>query len=272
MSPIVAGVDIGSTTAKSVILDENKKIIGKSLSPVGVKIVEDAEKTFEKAVKNAGIKKDQVNFIVGTGYGRFKVYFGQAIITEISCHAKGAYFLFPETKTILDIGGQDTKAIRINNTGEILDFAMNDKCSAGTGRFLEVCADALGFKIEEIGELSMKGTKTVKISSTCTVFAESEVISQVSRGKKAEDILKGMHHSIAQRSISLLRRVGINPELTFTGGVSRNIGLVNSLESLLNIKVNASPLSQYMGAVGAALFGFERLAGKGPKVEVELMT
>ena len=149
---------------------------------------------------------------------------------------------------------------------------MNDKCSAGTGRFLEVCADALGYEIDEIGDLSLKGTKTVKISSTCTVFAESEVISQVSRGKKGEDILKGMHYSIAQRSVSLIRRVGINPELTFTGGVSRNKGLVKSLEAVLGFEVNASPLSQYMGAIGAALFGFERLAGEGPKVEVELIS
>ncbi|OLS23837.1 MAG: Activator of (R)-2-hydroxyglutaryl-CoA dehydratase [Candidatus Heimdallarchaeota archaeon LC_3] len=272
MSSIVAGVDIGSTTAKSVVLNEKKEIIGKSLATVGVKIVEDAERAFEKAVENAGLKKEDVNFIVGTGYGRYKVHFGQAIITEISCHAKGAQFLFPKTSTILDIGGQDTKAIRINEYGEILDFAMNDKCSAGTGRFLEVCADALGYEIDEIGDLSLKGTKTVKISSTCTVFAESEVISQVSRGKKGEDILKGMHHSIAQRSVSLIRRVGIYPELTFTGGVSRNKGLVASLEKVLGFKINASPLSQYMGAIGAALFGFERLAGDGPKVEVELLS
>ncbi|MFW9780265.1 MAG: acyl-CoA dehydratase activase [Candidatus Heimdallarchaeota archaeon] len=258
MSRIVAGVDIGSTTAKSIIINDRKEILGKSLAPVGVRIVEDAETSFHYALKDANLTKDEIDFVIGTGYGRFKVYFGQAIVTEISCHAKGANFLFPNTQTVLDIGGQDTKAIRINEQGEIVDFAMNDKCSAGTGRFLDVCAEALGYDIDEIGDESLKGDKPVKISSTCTVFAESEVTNQVSRGKRPENILAGMHHSIAVRSITLLRRVGIFPELTFTGGVSRNKGLVQALEKSLGQNVNVSPLSQWLGAVGAALFALER--------------
>ncbi len=261
MGYAVAGVDIGSTTAKSVVINEKGEILGKSLAPVGVKIVQDAEKSFEAAVASAGLSKDDVEFIAGTGYGRFKIYFGQAVITEISCHAKGAHFLFPKTRTVLDIGGQDTKAIRVSERGEVIDFAMNDKCSAGTGRFLDICAEALGYHVSEIGEASLKATYPVKISSTCTVFAESEVISQVSRGKSPENILAGLHRSIAYRSISLLRRVGIVPELTFTGGVSRNVGLVNTLEELLGMKVNVSPLSQYLGALGAALFALERVMG-----------
>lgn len=258
MTLYVSGVDIGSTTAKCVIIDENKNVVGKSLAPVGVKIVEDAKKSFTQALTDAGLERDQVKFITGTGYGRFKVHFGQAIVTEISCHAKGAQFLFPNTETVLDIGGQDTKAIRIKD-GEIIDFAMNDKCSAGTGRFLDVCADALDFKIQEIGDLSLKGDKPVKISSTCTVFAESEVINQVSRGKKPENILAGMHLSIARRSVSLMRRVGIIPEITFTGGVSKNKGMVMSLEKILDTKINVSPLSQHLGAAGAALYALERV-------------
>ena len=258
MSTYVSGVDIGSTTAKCIIIDDKKKIVGKSLFPVGVRIVEDAEKAFQLALEDAKLEREQVKFITGTGYGRFKVHFGQGIVTEISCHAKGAQFLFPNTQTVLDIGGQDTKAIRVKD-GEIIDFAMNDKCSAGTGRFLEVCADALDFKVSEIGELSLKGDKPVKISSTCTVFAESEVINQVSRGKTPENILAGMHLSIARRSVSLMRRVGIVPEITFTGGVSRNRGLVASLEEVLETKINVSPVSQYLGACGAALFGLERI-------------
>lgn len=258
MSMYVSGVDIGSTTAKCVIIDENKKIVGKSLFPVGVRIVEDAENAFKLALKDAKLEKEQIKFITGTGYGRFKVHFGQGIVTEISCHAKGAQFLFPATQTVLDIGGQDTKAIRVKD-GEIIDFAMNDKCSAGTGRFLEVCADALDYKVSEIGDLSLKGDKPVKISSTCTVFAESEIINQVSRGKIPENILAGVHMSIARRSVSLMRRVGIVPEITFTGGVSRNRGLVASLEEVLETKINVSPLSQYLGACGAALFGLERI-------------
>lgn len=259
---IVAGVDVGSTTAKSVIINERKEILGKSLAPVGVKIVKDAEKSLENALSDANLNKKDVELVAGTGYGRFKVYFGQLIITEISCHARGAHFLFPETRTVLDIGGQDTKAIRINERGDVVDFAMNDKCSAGTGRFLAICAEALGFHVSEIGEISLKATRPVKISSTCTVFAESEVTNQVSRGKTVEDILAGLHRSIANRSISLLRRVGILPELTFTGGVSRNVGLVKTLEDLLHMKVNVSSLSQYMGALGAALFALERVTSE----------
>lgn len=269
MTIYVAGVDIGSTTAKSIIIDQNKKIVGKSLFPVGVRIVEDAEKSFQLALDDAKLSREQVKFITGTGYGRFKVHFGQSIVTEISCHAKGAQFLFPNTQTVLDIGGQDTKAIRVKD-GEIIDFAMNDKCSAGTGRFLEVCADALDFKVNEIGDLSLKGDKPVKISSTCTVFAESEVINQVSRGKTPENILAGMHLSIARRSVSLMRRVGIVPEITFTGGVSKNKGLVASLEEVLEMKINVSPLSQYLGACGAALFGLERIMN--PDFEKSLNT
>ncbi len=268
MSHIVGGVDIGSTTAKSVVINEKGEILGKSLAPVGVKIVEDAEKSFEAAVRDANLEKSDVEFIVGTGYGRFKVYFGQAIVTEISCHAKGAHFLFPNTRTVLDIGGQDTKAIRVNEFGEVEDFAMNDKCSAGTGRFLDICAEALGYHVSEIGEASLKATFPVKISSTCTVFAESEVISQVSRGKTPENILAGLHRSIAYRSISLLRRVGIVPDITFTGGVSRNVGLVRTLEELLDMKINVSPLSQYLGAFGAALFALERVLGEREEEEV----
>jgi predicted CoA-substrate-specific enzyme activase len=271
MTTIVAGVDIGSTTAKSVIINEKQEILGKSLAVVGVRIVEDAEVSFNNALTDAGVQKEDVNFTVGTGYGRYKVYFGQAIVTEISCHAKGAHFLFPETQTVLDIGGQDTKAIRINRSGEIIDFAMNDKCAAGTGRFLDVCAEALGYKIDEIGDEALKAERAEKISSTCTVFAESEVMSQVSRGKKPENILAGLNHSIAMRSISLIRRVGIFPELTFTGGVSRNKGLVKSLQEKLQVSVNVSPLSQYLGALGAALFALERVETSHDKLHEEVV-
>ncbi|MHA2176345.1 MAG: acyl-CoA dehydratase activase [Candidatus Hodarchaeales archaeon] len=271
MTTIVAGVDIGSTTAKSVIINDQQEILGKSLAPVGVRIVQDAEKSFDNALVDADIEKDDIKFTVGTGYGRYKVYFGQAIVTEISCHAKGAHFLFPGTQTVLDIGGQDTKAIRINNLGEIIDFAMNDKCAAGTGRFLDVCAEALGYKIHQIGDESLKADRPVKISSTCTVFAESEVMSQVSRGKIPANILAGLHHSIAMRSISLVRRVGIFPELTFTGGVSRNKGLVKSLQEKLKISINVSPLSQYLGAVGAALFALERASSSEEEQEQKVV-
>lgn len=261
MSEIVAGVDIGSTTAKCVILGENARVLGKSLSVVGVDIVRDAERALDAALAEAHIPRSEVAFITGTGYGRYKVYFGQLVVTEISCHARGASFLFPGTRLVVDIGGQDTKAIRINDTGEVVDFAMNDKCAAGTGRFLDVCANALGYEVGQIGPLSLQARHAVKVTSTCTVFAESEVTSYVSRGKDPKDILAGLHASIVNRTLSLMQRVGVEPEVTFTGGVSQNEGMVYALQHRLGRPVNVSPLSQYLGALGAALHGRERIRG-----------
>ena len=199
--------------------------------------------------------------MTGTGYGRFKVTFGQFTVTEIGCHAKGAHFLFPGTRLVLDIGGQDTKAIKVDPNGEVVDFAMNDKCAAGTGRFLDVCAGALGYDVSEIGALSLGARHPVKLTNTCTVFAESEVTSYVARGKDPKDILAGLYGGIVSRSLSLMQRVGVEPEVTFTGGVSKNEGMVRTLERRLALRVNVSPLSQYVGAVGAALYGLERPTG-----------
>ncbi len=259
---LVAGVDIGSTTAKCVLLDDGR-VVGKSLAPVGVELVRDAERALEQALADAHRERSEIAYVTGTGYGRFKVTFGQYAVTEIGCHARGAHHLFPKTRLVVDIGGQDTKAIRLGDRGEVVDFAMNDKCAAGTGRFLDVCAGALGFDVGEIGPLSLEARHPLKVTSTCTVFAESEVASYVARGKDPKDVLAGLHASIASRSFSLMQRVGISPEVTFTGGVSRNEGMVRALERRLGLTVNVSPLSQYLGAVGAAIFGSERLAGTG---------
>ncbi|MGA8276242.1 MAG: acyl-CoA dehydratase activase [Thermoplasmata archaeon] len=261
MSVVVAGVDIGSTTAKCVILGEDARVLGKSLNPVGIDIVKDAERALEIALADAHVPRSEVTFITGTGYGRYKVYFGQLVVTEISCHARGASFLFPGTRLVIDIGGQDTKAIRINDKGEVVDFAMNDKCAAGTGRFLDVCANALGFDVGQIGPLSLQARHAVKVTSTCTVFAESEVTSYVARGKDPKDILAGLHASIANRTLSLMQRVGVEPEITFTGGVSQNEGMVQALHRRIGAPVNVSPLSQYLGALGAALHGRDRIRG-----------
>ena len=254
---LVAGVDIGSTTAKCVLIEDGK-ILGKSLAPVGVELVKDAERSLEKALAETGRERSAVAVVTGTGYGRFKVTFGQYTVTEIGCHAKGAHFLFPATRVVLDIGGQDTKAIKINEKGEVIDFAMNDKCAAGTGRFLDVCAGTLGLDVSEIGPLSLGARHPVKVTNTCTVFAESEVSSYVSRGKEAKDILAGLNASVVSRSLSLMQRVGIEPEVTFTGGVSRNEGVVRALGLRLKLSVNVSPLSQYVGAIGAALYSLDR--------------
>ncbi len=255
---IVAGVDVGSTATKAVLLDENRAILARAMVDTGANVARAAERAFRGALGTAGLEEWEVGYTVGTGYGRYKVSFGNAQVTEISCHARGASFLFPGTRTILDIGGQDTKAIRIGGRGEVLDFCMNDKCAAGTGRFLSSAADVMELPLDEIGPVSLRSTKALKITNVCTVFVESEIMSQLARGSKVEDILAGVHASIAARSIGLLRRVALEDEITFTGGVSRNAGMVAALQARLGRRINVSPDSQFIGAIGASLFALER--------------
>ncbi|GIX49359.1 MAG: hypothetical protein KatS3mg131_3570 [Candidatus Tectimicrobiota bacterium] len=183
-------------------------------------------------------------------------------MTEISCHARGAVHLFPRTRTVLDMGGQDTKAIRVTPSGEIVDFCMNDKCAAGTGRFLGAAAAALELPLDELGPTALRGERPVRISTTCTVFAESEVLSWLGRGRRLEDILLGVHHAIAARSLALLRRVGIEAEVTFTGGVARNQAMVQVLQQQLGLPLNVSDDSHFMGALGAALFALDHILAR----------
>lgn len=254
-----AGVDVGSTQTKAIVIDEKGKIVGRSLIDTGSNVVTAAEKSFLAALESGGISESEVGYIVGTGYGRYKVTFGNTQVTEISCHARGAAHLFPGTRTVLDMGGQDTKAIRVRPNGEVVDFCMNDKCAAGTGRFLQAAAFALEIPLPDLGPTALRAEKAVPISTTCTVFAESEVLSWLGKGKKIEDILLGVHRSIGTRSMALLRRVGIEPEVTFTGGVTRNKGMVQVMNELLDFPVNVGEESHYMGALGAALFALDRI-------------
>ena len=258
--PHAAGVDVGSTQTKAVIIDESGAFVGRSLIDTGANVVLAAERAYELALADAGLEEREVGFIVGTGYGRYRVTFGDTQVTEISCHGRGAVHMFPGTKTVVDMGGQDTKAIRVKPNGEIADFCMNDKCAAGTGRFLGAAAAALEIPIGELGPLALRSERPVKITTTCTVFAESEVLSWMAKGKKIEDILLGVHQSIVSRSLGLMRRVGIEPEVTFTGGVTKNIGMVKALEAALGYSVNVSDDSPYMGALGAALFALDRIS------------
>lgn len=253
------GVDVGSTQTKAVILDEDRKIVGRALIDTGADVIRAANNAFDLALGNMGLERSQVGYVIGTGYGRYKVTFGDRQVTEISCHGRGASHMFPGTQTAIDMGGQDTKAIRVQPNGEIADFCMNDKCAAGTGRFLGAAANALGIPLGELGEVSLKSDKPVRISTTCTVFAEAEVLSWLGKGKKVEDILWGVHQSIAARAIGLLRRVGIVNEITFTGGVARNVGMIKALEEKLGAKLNVSEDSHYMGALGAALYALDSL-------------
>jgi len=273
---LVAGVDVGSTATKAALLDENKRVLALALVDTGANVVRAAERAFRAALAEARVEDWDVTYTVGTGYGRYRVPFGDAQVTEIGCHAKGASFLFPATRTILDMGGQDTKAIRIGDGADVQDFCMNDKCAAGTGRFLEAAAEVLGLKLEELGEVATQAKKPMKITNVCTVFVEQEIVMHLARGCPVEDILAGLHWTIAGRSIGLLRRVGLEPEITFTGGVARNAGVVRALEERLATKLNVAPQSQHIGAIGAALFAWERAAhgevgkranGAGPRPE-----
>ncbi len=257
---LVAGVDVGSTTTKAALLDENKRVRALALVDTGANVVRAAERAFQQALSKAGLEEWDVAFTVGTGYGRYRVPFGDLQVTEISCHAKGASLLFPGTRTILDMGGQDTKAIRTNELGEVKEFCMNDKCAAGTGRFLSAAAQVLGLQLEELGTVAGESKKPLKITNVCTVFVEQEIMMHLARGCPVEDIVAGVHSTIAGRSMALMRRVGLEEEITFTGGVARNPGMVRAIEERLKMKLNVSPDSQHIGAIGAALFGWERAA------------
>jgi predicted CoA-substrate-specific enzyme activase len=230
-----------------------------------------AEKSYQQALDDNNIREEEIEYVVGTGYGRYRVTFGNTQVTEISCHARGAVHMFPKTITVVDMGGQDTKAIRVSPTGEIVDFCMNDKCAAGTGRFLGAASTALDIPIDELGPTALKAQKPIRISTTCTVFAESEVLSWLGKGKKIEDILWGVHQSIASRSAGLMRRVGVEEEVTFTGGVAKNVGMIKALEERLEVSMNVSEESHYMGALGAALFALDYIiASRAPAAEVEI--
>ncbi len=262
------GVDVGSTQTKAVIIDEAGAIVGRSLVDTGANVVQAAQNAFDEALRAKNLSEQEVEYVIGTGYGRYRVTFGNDQVTEISCHARGAVHLFPNTRTVVDMGGQDTKAISVSPTGEIVDFCMNDKCAAGTGRFLGAASAALDIPIDDLGDTALKSSHPVKISTTCTVFAESEVLSWLGKGKKIEDILWGVHKSIATRSFGLMRRVGVEDEVTFTGGVSRNPAMVEALQQRGGVKLNVSDDCQYIGALGAALFALDRIqAGRTPAKE-----
>lgn len=248
-----AGIDIGSTTTKAVIINREHWMIGYAVMPTGGNNRITAEKVFQEALSCANLKRGDVEYICATGYGRENVPFADRQVTEITCHAKGIHALFPGTRTIVDIGGQDTKSIQIDDTGRVVNFVMNDKCAAGTGRFLAVMANALGVSVEDLGNLSRKSTSEVKISSMCTVFAESEVVSLVAKGTPVPDIIRGIHNAIAVRSVILLKKLDTLEPVAMSGGVANNRGMVSCLEEKLNLKINIPEYPQIVGALGAAI-------------------
>ncbi|MGM0436652.1 MAG: acyl-CoA dehydratase activase [Bacillota bacterium] len=255
---LTAGIDVGSRTTKVVIL-ENGKWLEEKIKNTGANSIKRAEEVFDSALNDLNLKKGDIDYIIATGYGRVNISFADEKITEITCHGLGAHRLFPNTKTIIDIGGQDSKVISLDDKGRVDDFVMNDKCAAGTGRFLEVMADNLEVPLKKIGELSLKTKKAADISSTCTVFAESEVISLVAEGIKKSKILRGLHKSIVKRMIGMILKVGLNKEITMTGGVCHNDGVYEILEKELNLKINRPAKPQYVGAYGAANLAYRKL-------------
>jgi predicted CoA-substrate-specific enzyme activase len=249
---IVAGMDIGSITAETVILQDNQ-MLSSSIVPTGANSRTAAERSLTAALKQASLRQEDLAAIVTTGYGRASFPSATKMITEITCHARGAFFVHPETRTVIDIGGQDSKVIRLDKQGRNVDFQMNDKCAAGTGRFLEVMARALEVKLEDLGRLSRSAQRTIKISSMCTVFAESEVVSLIAENQPQEVIIRGLHDAIADRILGMVRRVGVEEKVTLTGGVAKNEGVVLALEERLGVKVFVPPEPQIIGALGAAL-------------------
>jgi len=251
------GIDIGSTTSKAVILKEGKRIVAKSLASGGAG-TSGPLRVIKSVLEDSRLEREQIFYFLATGYGREAISWVNSELSELSCHAKAAYFLFPEVRTVIDIGGQDAKVLRIGEDGVLINFVMNTKCAAGTGRFLEVMARTMEVDIEELESMDWRSRHPVNISSTCTVFAESEVISQMAHNVDKCDIVKGIHRSAASRVAGLARNLGIKEEVVMTGGVAQNGGIVSALEEELGIRIKVAEFPQYAGALGAALFAYEK--------------
>ncbi|HWR09132.1 acyl-CoA dehydratase activase [Sporomusa sp.] len=259
----VIGIDIGSRTGKAVLLTEGK--LYTAITPTAVFTQQTADKLFDKLLQQTGLKQSDIQYIVGTGYGRISLNFGDIpnkIVTEISCHAMGAHVLNANVRSIVDIGGQDSKAIRVDpKNGKVVEFIMNDKCAAGTGRFLEKVAQLLDLTTEELGQEALSATKPSDISSQCVVFAESEVISLKAKGEKRADIAAGIHIATARRIRNLFNRIGLEPDLVFTGGVANNAGMKKAVEEVLGHAISEVKLDTiYAGALGGAVIAQRNLA------------
>ena len=250
-----AGLDIGSHSTKSCIINWEEKLIAYVIKKTGAEMARAGVEALQECMSKASLKPSSIAYLAVTGYGRdaFSSTLPHERATEITCHATGAKYFFPKCRTVIDIGGQDTKAIRLDENGRVLKFVMNDKCAAGTGRFLEVMADALNVKLEDMGELSLKAMEEISITSTCTVFAQSEVISLLAKGKNPTDVIAGLHASIARKVHGLAKQVGVVDYVVITGGVAKNIGVVKALEKEMGRKVYVPPEPQIVGANGGAL-------------------
>lgn len=258
MSVYTMGIDIGSTTSKCVVLRDGSEIVATSLYTGGIGTAS-PDRARAEAMVVAGLKQGELRASAATGYGRNRVENVDHNVSELSCHALGAHMIFPEVRTIIDIGGQDAKVISLSETGKMKDFLMNDKCAAGTGRFLDVMANVLQIPVDGMANLAAEASVPAQISSTCTVFAESEVISQLANGTPMPDILAGICESVASRTASLAKRIPIVPEVTMSGGVAQNAAVRNALARHLGVEICFSKLAQLFGAIGAARYAYEKL-------------
>ena len=256
----VMGIDSGSTSTNAVIMDQDRKIKAFSVVRTGAKSGVSAERALNDVLEKAGLTREDISWIVSTGYGRVSIEFADENVTEISCHGKGAHYFNSKIRTILDIGGQDSKAIRLNENGEVKDFVMNDKCAAGTGRFLEMIARTLEVSLDELGAIALTSQEKIEITSMCSVFAESEVISLIANNKEKADIADGVCHAIASKASGLLRRVGMEPEFMMTGGVAKNPGVVRAVEEKIGSKLYICEEPEIVGAAGAAVYALEKMS------------
>ncbi|MBA7597681.1 (R)-phenyllactate dehydratase activator [subsurface metagenome] len=257
---IVAGCDVGSTTGKAVIMNDHT-IASYTIMWCRPRPEETARIAINEVMEKVGLSSlEELDYIVGTGYGRLKIPFANENISEITCHGVGAHWLRNSVRTIIDIGGQDLKVIGLDDSGRVIDFVMNDKCAAGTGKFLENMARALGLTLEELSTISLEATNPAVITSQCSVFAESEVITLLNEGEEVANIANGIHASIASRLVTLVRRVGAKNDITIAGGCAKNAGLIDVLEKRLDTEIVRLPEDpQIIGAIGAALLATERL-------------
>lgn len=252
-----AGIDSGSTSTDVVILDRDKKMVTGVILPTGAGAAVGAERALEQALEQAGLQREDIDAIVTTGYGRTAIQDGDKSITEITCHARGAHYLDPGVRTVIDIGGQDSKVIRLDENGTVVNFVMNDKCAAGTGRFLEMMARTMEMSLDEMSKAGLHYKEDITISSMCTVFAESEVVSLIAQNKPTDDIVHGLNKAVASKTAALAKRVGGEERYMMTGGVSKNQGLVKTLEEKLGTTLVVSEKAQLCGALGAALFAMD---------------
>jgi predicted CoA-substrate-specific enzyme activase len=254
---IFAGCDVGSLTAKAVIMTDEGEIVASEVIKAVSSPERSANEVMDRALAKAKISIDDIEYCVGTGYGRKYIPFADTVESEITCHAKGANWVHPGVRTIIDIGGQDAKAIRIDKIGKVVRYVYNDKCASGTGRFLEIMANAMEIKLEDMGSISLQSNNPVTISNQCVVFAESEIISLINDGKYLPDIVLGLHQALAKRVAALAKSIGIETDVTMSGGVAKNPGILQSLEHAIGVKILQMEAPQINGAVGAALIAME---------------